>query len=169
MLIQMQLTGPQEVYRGARRFIDSLQEPNPDQYLKRPPGVESSPPITAEQALSMIMAGRAPTSVNPVEPMEEHAEKLMSFVKSDRIGLLNPQQVTLLGAYLQKVSAAVERIRQQVQLAQQFQQTMGGQGGNGQPGMQAPPNPAAMQQAAGMSPATPAEAGMTPQGSQGVR
>lgn len=163
-LLQMQLVGPQELYRAVRRLIESLQEPNPDQYLKRPPGIESSPPITAEQAISMILAGHAPISVNPVEPMEEHAEKLLRFMQSDAFGLLNQQQVALFGAYLRRVNEAVHRVRMQAQMATQFQQSLGGQGGNGQGALQAPPNPVAMQQATGMSPATPAEAGMTPQG-----
>lgn len=163
LMITMKLAGPPEIYRAMKRFIESLQEPNPDQYLKRPPGTESSPPITAEQAISMIMGGQVPTSVNPVEPTEEHAEKLMRFMQSDHFGMLNAQQVALFTTYLQQVSASVQRIQQQAQAAAMSQQM----GGTGQPGMPQAPNPAAMQQATAMSPATPAEAGMTPQQPQG--
>ena len=144
--------------------METTQEPNPDQYIKKPPGVTGEPKITAEQAISLIMAGRAPTGVNPMEPIQEHAQKLTAFMQGDEIGLLTQQQVTVFGDYLRRVTEAAMQAMQQAQMAQMaqtFQQQLGG--GNGQPG--APPtNPMAGGDMMALSPASPAEAGETPQG-----
>jgi len=164
MMLQAQLTGPEELYRAMRRYIETLDEPNPDQFLKRPPGVGTSQKLTAEMAISMILEGRMPEEVNPAEPLQTHAETLTQFLHSDLFGVLTPQQVTLFGAYLKRVMAAVQRMQQQAQLAQVAQQAQSSLGGGmmpqGQPGP--PPGPPAPQ-ATSLSLATPAEAGQTPQ------
>jgi len=158
-LLQMGIVTPEEVYRAMRRFIETLEEPNPDQYLKRPPGVSSDPKMTAEQAMSSILGGRAPNSVNAMESIQEHAQKLIAFMQSEQFGMLSPQQVALFGEYLRRVMDAAQQAAQQQQMAQAaqgFQQQLGG-GNGGQPG--APGNPAAgAAQANMLSPASPLEA-----------
>lgn len=162
-LLQMGIVGPEEVYRAVRRYVETLEEANSDQYLKRPAGVSSAMKLTAEQVVSMILSGRAPTEVNAAEPIEEHAKTLGTFMQSDQFGMLDTQQVTLFRDYLKLVGEAMARQQQQaqqMQLAQQFQQQLGG--GDGQPGAppSGPPSPAATS----MSMASPAEAGQMPQG-----
>lgn len=165
MVLQMQLTGPEEVHRALRRYVETLDEPNPDQFIKRPPGVSSTPKLTAEMAISMFLDGQSPPDVNPVEPLQEHAEKLLQFLRSPALGVLTPHQNALFAFYLKKVMELLVQSQQQAQMiqaAQQFQQQMGG-GGNGQGGQPGPapgpPNPAATS----LSPTSPAEAGMGPQ------
>ena len=155
-LLQMGIVGPEEVYRAIRRYVETLEEANSDQYLKRPAGVSSAPKITAEQAISMLLNSRPPSEVNPVEPIDEHAKKLGAFMQSDQFGMLSAQQVAMFGEYLRQVSekaAMVQQQAQQMALAQQFQQQLGG--GNGQPGA---PSGGPSPEATTMSPASPLEA-----------
>lgn len=164
LMLQAQLSGPEEIYRAARKFIEALDEPNPDLYLRRPPTGSSGPKLTAAQAISTILGGQPPAEVNPIEPLQQHAQALMTFMQSDEFGLLTPQQVQDFSTYFQMVIAALQQQFQQMQMmqaAQQFQQMMGGgpQNGTGGP-TPGPPGP----QATSLSPTSPAEAGMAPQG-----
>lgn len=163
VLLQAQITGPEEIYRAARHYIEALEEPNPDQFLKRPLGVSDGPKVTAEEAATMLLLGQVPREVNPMEPLQEHAQKLTRFMQSPEFGVLNREQVQAFSNYYKMVIESLQRQQQQAMLAQaaQRQQMMLGPGAQGQGGPQpGPPNP----QAQALSPATPAEAGMGPQG-----
>lgn len=154
-LLQMGIVTSEQVYRAVRRYVETLEEANSEQYVTRPPGVSSAPKLSAEQVLSMILSGRAPSGVNPVEPIQEHAQKLMAFMQSEQFGMLDATQVGMFSEYLRQVSEEAARQQQQAQelmLAQQFQQQLGG---NGQPG--APSGPPSSE-ATAMSPASPLEA-----------
>ncbi len=165
LMIQAQIVGPAELYHAMRHFIETLQEPNPDQYLKRPPEATMEPKITAEQAISMIMNGKAPTTVNAVEPLEDHARKLGEFLQSDAIALLDEPGKVLFREYVTKVSDSLRRMQMQAQMAQAaqgFQQGLGGGMGQNGGGPQAgAPDMGALM---GMSQASPAEGGEIAQG-----
>lgn len=163
LMLQANLTGPEEIYRAGRKYIEALDEPNPDLYLKRPMGMGTGPKLTAAQAITAILLGQPPTEVNSTENIQEHAQQLTQFMQSPDFGLLNPQQVQAFSQYFKLVVETMQRLQQQAQLAQVAQQTqaqMGsGNGGTGGP-TPGPPSP----QATSLSPTSPAEAGMGPQG-----
>lgn len=135
--VQAGLTTPEKMYN----LLTDLGKAfglNPDRYLQAPSPEASLPLITAEDALTAIAADQMPFG-RPAEPggTMEHLQKLATFIQTDELGALSPQQTAALGTYIQALVERVLAEQQQAQLAQaaaQFQQ--GGQAapGGGDPG-----------------------------------
>lgn len=135
LMLQMGLTGPEQVYNWAKDLIQASQL-DPARYLMKPQGTPEGPRHTAEEALLMLLEGRLP-EVAPLEPPEQHLATLQKEMMSDNFAHFSGDSLVLFKQYLQGVMALVQQQFQQqamMQAAQQFSQTMGQQGGQG--GMQ---------------------------------
>lgn len=166
-LAQLQLVGPDELYQALRKYLEAMEEPNPDLFIKRPPTSLPGPRWTAMQVVSAILAGESVEGVHPAEPLPAHQQALMAFMQSDEFGMLSQPQVQAFGAYLRTVMEAMQQLQQQAMLAQAaggLQQHLGQIQSGGQGG---PPPGQPTPQATQPSQATPLEAGEGPQGMQG--
>jgi len=137
MTLQLGIVGPEEVHRLLTDFIKLAQQ-DPTRYLKAPQPGPPTMQITAEEAVSLIVAGRLPQGTTPREGFQEHLRLLRQFMQRPEAQELSPFVQTLLQVYLGQLQREAEQQQQQQQLlqaAQQFQQAAGG--GQGRPGPQA--------------------------------
>jgi hypothetical protein len=158
LMMQLGIVTPEEIYNMASDFLKAHKKSDIHRFIKKPQALEvGGPRITAEEAISMVMNGDMPEGTNTVEPLDQHLQKLIQFVTQGKIvtdgpfaavnqfGLLPPQSVLLLKAYIRKLQGILQQQQQQQavqQAAMQFQQQMGqqaGGGGQGVPSMGTPP------------------------------
>ena len=142
LFLQLGLSDPEKIYLWAKDLA-TAHSLDPSRYLKRPPGVSEGPRVLAEEAITLIMNGQLPPG-GPVEPAQEHMQKLMQFMQSDNFGFLDTQGQLLFRQWLQLIQQQVRaemQQAQQMQAAAQLSQSIG-QGGGGDSGvmslMQAP-------------------------------
>ena len=143
--IQMGIIDADGIYRLLRDAGKAFGQ-DPDQYLSQPQPGSIRQLIFAEDAISLILANRFPEGV-PAEAggYVEHHAKLMEFIQSDEVGLLDQgqpggPQIKILQAYLQEVTLKAQEQRQQeaqISAAQTFQS---GRQGTPGPNVQQQPN-----------------------------
>jgi len=148
LAIQLGVVKPDGAYNMMRDFSKSLGQ-DPDKYLSPPSPESNLPKMTAEDVISSIMSGNLP-ECQPLEPAEQHMATIMEFVKTPEFGLLTPEQVDILKAYLKLTVQRVANEKRQAMLvaAAGSQGGMGAQGGGipgPVPGPQAPDQQAMMQ------------------------
>ena len=136
---QMGLVGAEQFYQWAKDKINSAQL-DPQRYLMKPPGTPDTPPMSANDAIVMLVEGKMPPGVNFVEGATAAFETFAKWYQSDEFGRVASMNLGLVKEYLQQVQAAAmqEQQRQQAaQASQQFQAIMGnkGQGQTGDAGM----------------------------------
>ena len=138
----MNLVGPEQFYQWAKDKINSAQL-DPQRYIKKPPGMPDTPPMSAQDAIVMLIEGKMPPGVNFVEGPVAAFETFAKWYQSDEFGHVAGMNLGLVKEYLQQVQAAAiqEQQRQMaMQAAQQFQGMMGnkGQGAGAPTGGEAP-------------------------------
>jgi len=142
LAMQFGLVDAEKFYNWARDYIKSNQL-DPARYINRPPAANDTPKITADEAILAISEGRLPIDTAPLEPLEQHVQRLQEFAQSDQFGLLYGGKELLFREYMNHINQLAQQQAQQQQMmqaAQQFQQSMGPQGQGGTPTtMQAPP------------------------------
>lgn len=140
--VQTGIVGPDGIYNLFRDLGRSLGL-SPDKYLKPPSPESNLPPISAEDAVTQIMAGQAPVG-KPIEGAQVHLEKLGAFYQSDDFGQLDDKQVDAFGQYILQIVQRVQQEQQQQMLQQamqQYQQQMSGGGPGGAPTQNVPEDP----------------------------
>ena len=141
LFLQLGLVTPEHIYNWGKDFIQA-NTLDPARYLKRPEGMPEGPRLMAEEAISMLLQGQLPQGV-PLEPPQEHYQKVLQWTQSPEFALLNPAFVPLLHQYLQALQAQMYQamqMQQMMQAAQGLSQTLsqGGGGGGVESTMQAP-------------------------------
>lgn len=129
LALQMGIVQPDGFYQMLRDYGKALGQDG-DRYLTPPSPDSMLPKIQAEEAISMVMNGFLPEG-RPLEPIEEHMEKLLQFAQSPHFGLLSTGQVDLLKAWMQQVQQRyVEEQKRAMLLAAagEAQKQMGGAG-----------------------------------------
>ena len=147
LLLQLGIVNPEHIYNLAADYVRAHKKAEVGRYVTKPPGMEAEgPKLTAEQVVTMIMQGEMPQGTGTIEPLEIHLQKLVQFVQTGKmiqegpwgnvegqIGLIPPQSILLLKAYIMRLQMKLQQQQQMQQImaaAGQFQQGMG-QGGNG--------------------------------------
>lgn len=126
LAIQAGIVTPEEVYNAYRDYLKS-NDLDPDRYARRPMTMIPGPKVTAEEAISAIVAGEAPIG-SPQEPAMEHFQKLQMFQQTPVF--LEMMQVAPLSAQL--FIAWLTKVQQQV-MFEQMQQAMMAQAAGGGP------------------------------------
>ena len=145
LTLQAGIADPAGLYRFVRDF-GKAGGIDPRRYVKKPPGVQDGPPISAEEAVAAALAGRMPRGY-PSEPggALEHLNILVAIANSDEIfGQFNGQQTEIFGMWLKKIRDIVlaeTQQRQQLAIAAQEAQAQQAGGAPGRPAeaAQAPP------------------------------
>ena len=104
---------------------------DPNRYLKYPAFDVDTRKLTAEEVISFIIKGMEPEG-RPLEPVDQHLQKLMDFQQSDDFGYVSGKE-QVWATYIQKIQGLLQEQQQQQQMAQaagQFQQGQG-QGADG--------------------------------------
>lgn len=134
--LQMGMATPDGIYK-LMRDLTKAKDLDPDRYLQRPPeGIFSGPKLSAEEALSMILNGEIPDGQPLEASAQEHIAKLMGFVQSDQMGLLDSTRVQMLSMWMQKIQASDQTFQKQQAMmaaAAEMQGQMRGGGGGGVP------------------------------------
>lgn len=146
LAIQLGLIKPDGIYRLFRDKARSLGQDG-DKYLSPPTPGAMEPPINAEDAILLIMEGIMPKGT-PMEGIQEHFQKLQTFMQSDEVGYLGPEHLPLFRAYLEQVAQTMAQEQAQATLLKAASQFQGGEqaGMPGPaPGPQAPSEPAMLQ------------------------
>lgn len=133
LFFSLNLIDKEKVYNWAHDLYKSAKL-DPTRYLLDPVPDFDLPKLMAEEVITEIMSGNLP-DVQPVEPPEVHLQKLIQFAQSDQMGLLDPDKVALLRAYMQRIREMIVQARQQQAIADgmaKLQAAM--QGGGGPPG-----------------------------------
>jgi len=142
LAMQFGLVDAEKFYNWARDYIKSNQL-DPARYINRPPAATNTPKITADEAILAVSEGRLPIDTQPLEPLEQHVQRLQEFAQSDEFGLLYGGRELLFREYMNHINQLVQSQQQQqmqMQAAQQFGQQMGQGGQGGTPTtVQAPP------------------------------
>ena len=126
LAVQAGIVTEDEIYTLFRKKAMAL-DVDPDEIFPRPPSF--GPRILAEDALTAITDGEPPVG-RPLEPPEEHLQKLVAFEQSPQFGLLTtPEQL----AFYQGWKTRVQGIVVQRQLLMQAAGATSN-GGNGGPG-----------------------------------
>ena len=145
--IQLGIAQPDGIYQLLRDYAKSWGQDG-DRYLAPPSPDSMLPAALAEEVISMILAGNLP-EVRPLEPPEQHMEKLMEFTGTVEFGMFTPQQVDIFKAYLNLLRRRIieEQNRMALMAAAGAAQQSGGQ--PGVPGPVPGPQPAAEPQMLG--------------------
>ena len=142
--IQLGLVQPEHIYKLMRDAIKA-RDLDPDAYLVHPPAMVTGPKYTAEDVLSMILAGeQPPMGAGTLEQPQEHLQKLQQFTQSNEFGYFNPEQVKVLQGWMQMVMFQLQQLLQQQALmagAAQHQKQNGGGGEEGPGGTPTTMNP----------------------------
>lgn len=123
LAIQMGIAKPDGIYRLLRDFGRSKGQ-DPDKYLSPPTPGAMEPPISAEDAIAMLMDGIMPKG-SPMEGTQQHFQKLQDFAQSDEFGYMENHAIPLFRAYLEQVAQILANEQAQATLlkaAGQFQQ-----------------------------------------------
>lgn len=136
MTMQMGMITPDGIWRLLDDWGKAAGQ-EPGRYIQRPSAQGLNlPQITGEEAISSILDGVMPHG-QPLEPIEEHLNKLLEFQDSDNFGLLTDMGVAAFSGYIQLVQMFMMMQQQQqamVQAAGSFPGGGGGAEGGGQPG-----------------------------------
>lgn len=143
LLFQLGIVTPQNVHTLLSDAIKARGQ-EPEKYITAPTADPfGSTKISTEDALMSIMNGMYPYG-SPMEPMEEHLQKIQEFAKDpENLDKFTPQQVTMLAQYSANRIQEYHRMLEQqmmMQNAASMQQQVGGQGTPGPAGQGAPPN-----------------------------
>lgn len=132
LAIQMGIMKPDGAYRMLRDYGRAKGQ-DPDKYLTPPTPGAMDPPISAEDAILLVMEGIMPKGT-PMEGTDEHFQKLQTFVQSDEFGYLGAEHLPLFRAYMEQVAQASAQEKAQAVMLKAAQQFQGG----GQAGMPGP-------------------------------
>lgn len=123
LAIQMGIAKPDGIYRLLRDYGRAKGQ-DPDKYISPPTPGAMEPPISAEDAIALMMDGMMPRG-SPMEGTQEHFQKLQEFAQSDEFGYMEGQSIPLFRAYLEQVGQLLAQEQAQATLlkaAGQFQQ-----------------------------------------------
>ncbi len=127
---QMGIVGPEQFYQWAKDKVNATQL-DPQRYLKKPQGMPDTPPMSANDAITMLVEGKMPPGVNFVEGPVAAFETFAKWYQSDEFGRVATPNLGLVREYLQQVQAAAMQEQQRqmaMQAAEQFQGIMGNKG-----------------------------------------
>ena len=130
LAFQLGITGPEQFYQWAKDKINAAQL-DPQRYLKRPAGTPDTPPMSANDAITMLVEGKMPPGVNFVEGAAAAFETFAKWYQSDEFGRIAGMNLGLVKEYLQQVQAAAMQEQQRMmaaQASQEFQAQMGNKG-----------------------------------------
>jgi len=99
---------------------------DPNRYLKYPAFDVDTRKLTAEEVISFIIKGMEPEG-RPLEPVDQHLQKLMDFQQSDDFGYVSGKE-QVWATYIQKIQGLLQEQQQQQQMAQAAGQFQSGQG-----------------------------------------
>jgi hypothetical protein len=137
IMIQLGVVGPEQIFRMAHDFAQSLAQ-DPERYLQPPAPGEGKPRISANEAISIIFDHMMPDGV-PAEPSaEKHLEQLQAFMADDRFGLFDHSQLELFRIWLTQIAQLSVQQQGQQEIAglvegSQQKQAIGAGNGEGQP------------------------------------
>lgn len=122
--IQMGIIDADGIYRLLRDSGKAFGQ-DPDQYLTEPQPDAARQRIFSEDAITLIVNNRFPEGV-PAEAggYVAHHAKLMEFIETDEVGLLNAAQIQVFQAYIQEVILRAQEQQQreaQIAAVQTFQ------------------------------------------------
>ena len=137
--IQLGIVQPDGVYQLFRDYAKAVGQDG-DRYLTPPSPDSMLPKISAEEAISMVMNGFLPEG-RPLEPIEEHMQKLVDFAGSPQLGLLTGGQVDLLKAWMKVIQQRYAEEQKRALLLAAAQQTQAQMGGGGMGPMGEPTGP----------------------------
>lgn len=146
--LQLGIIDPSGIYRLQRDWGRALG-PDPDKYLKPPAPGADQPPILAEEAMDMLIAGEMPAAP-PMEGAEAHLQKMTELVEQyiEQVGgaTATPQEQQMAmqvtsnaNAYLKMLGQRLMQERQQAQLMAAVQSFQAGAQPGGKPGPAAGP------------------------------
>lgn len=142
LTLQLGVVTPQQVHNLLTDFIKLLQQ-EPTRYLVPPQPGQPKINLSAAEAINMIMSGRMPMNVNPIEGHQEHMKTIYQWAQQEESQLLSAHTQGMINAYLTFMRADMQKAQQQQQLmqnAQQFSQMMTPQGRPGPQGSGGTPN-----------------------------
>ncbi len=142
LAFQLGITGPEQFYQWAKDKINAAQL-DPQRYIVRPAGTPETPPMSANDAITMLVEGKMPPGVNFVEGATAGFETLVKWYQSDEFGQVHPTNLGIVREFLQMAQAAAMQEQQRMlaaQAAEAFQAQMGnkGQGAGTSMGGEAP-------------------------------
>jgi len=114
LLIQLGITTPQNLYNLIRDWIKARGQ-DPTEYVTSPTNdpFATQTKISAEDAILAIMNGYFPHG-QPMEPIEEHLEKLKEFaIDKEKMAVLSTDQTRLFGQYAATVVQKLQQMQQQ--------------------------------------------------------
>ena len=131
LAFQLGITGPEQFYQWAKDKINAAQL-DPQRYLKRPAGTPDTPPMSANDAITMLVEGKMPPGVNFVEGAIAGFEALAKWYQSDDFGRVHPTNLGIVREFLQMAQADAMQEQQRMQAAQAAEQFQGMMGNKGQ-------------------------------------
>jgi hypothetical protein len=137
IMIQLGIVGPEQIFRMAHDFAQSLAQ-DPERYLQPPSPGEGKPRISANEAISVIFDHMMPDGV-PAEPSaEDHLKQLQAFMNDERFGLLDHSQLELFRIWLTQIAQLSVQQQGQQEIAglvenSQQKQAIGAGNGSGEP------------------------------------
>ena len=129
LAIQAGLVTGEQVYNLIVDFCKSKDQDH-DRYVKRPPEANAGPKILAEEAFSAIDAHQVPYG-QPLEPPEEHLQKLVDYQQSIIYANFDPSQLAAFQQWIMSVKMLMMQQQQQQMMMQAAAQTMGNGNGGG--------------------------------------
>ena len=105
---QLGLVNPETAYTWGKDLIQA-NTLDPARYLVRPPGMPEGPRLLFEEALTLILQGQSPMGSAPLEPPQEHLQKLQQYAASPEIGFLDGAKMVLFQQWLQFVTGLVRQ------------------------------------------------------------
>jgi len=142
LMLQMGVVTAKEIHTLLTDFIKLVQQ-DPARYLNAPQPGPPTMQATAEEAVSLLLAGRMPNGTTPAEGPQVHRQKIQQFMQRPDFEDLDPFTQALFRVYISQLQQQAQQAQQQQQLmqaAQQFQQSAGGGGTPGPQGQGGAPN-----------------------------
>lgn len=133
LAIQMGLVTPEKGYNAIVDFCKA-QDQDPDRYVEKPATATGGPKILAEEAFSAIDAHEVPYG-SPLEPPEEHLQKLTDYQQSLIYANFDPSQLAAFQQWIMQVKMLMMQQQQQQMMMQAAAQGMGAQNGKGPGGV----------------------------------
>jgi len=131
LALQLGISNPDTIYRQMRDF-GRLLGLDADSYLNEPAPGAGLPQLSAEEVIQLILNETQPPPSRPMEPAQEHLDKLQAFIDDDsqfgRIEL-STAAVDLLAKHMQFIQGLIQQEAERAQLLQAAEQFGTPQGG----------------------------------------
>ncbi len=132
LMFQAGIAQADGLYRYVRDYGKALGI-DPRRYVKAPSAAAEGPPITAGEAIAMILEGQMPAGT-PGEPggAFAHLQALEAFANTDEMGLLNGSETQIFAQWFKRIAEMAQQQAELAAAAQAQQQQQAGQPGRPQ-------------------------------------